>query len=123
VGSIDHGHIAAEGTPAQLKAEVACSTVEAVPAELAQKGAVAAVLERFGTPTTGFGPESVAVQLAANDGDIAQIVRALDAEKLRISNLQIHEPTLDDVFLAKTGRHLEGAGEEEEPEEEEAAAL
>jgi ABC-2 type transport system ATP-binding protein len=117
VGIIDHGHIVAEGTPDQLKAEVARSTIEAVPADLQHKGAVAAVLERFGTPTTGFGPESVAVQLAANDGDLAQIVRALDAENLRISHLQIHEPTLDDVFLAKTGRHLEGAGDQEEEEE------
>ena len=121
VGIIDHGHIVAEGTPEQLKAEISRSTVEAVPADLQQKGAVAVVLERFGTPTTGFGPESVAVQLAANDGDIAQIVRALDADNLRISHLQIHEPTLDDVFLAKTGRHLEGAGDEEQQEQEAAA--
>jgi ABC-2 type transport system ATP-binding protein len=75
------------------------------------------VLERFGTPTAGFGPQSIAVQLAANDGDLAQIVRALDADGVRISHLQIHEPTLDDVFLDKTGRHLEGAGDEEESEE------
>jgi ABC-2 type transport system ATP-binding protein len=114
VGIIDHGHIVAEGTPEQLKAEISRSTVEAIPSDQAQKGAVAAVLERFGTPTTGFGPDSVAVQLAANDGNIAQIVRALDAENVRISHLQIHDPTLDDVFLAKTGRHLEGAGEEEQ---------
>jgi ABC-2 type transport system ATP-binding protein len=114
VGIIDHGHIVAEGTPEQLKAEISRSTVEAVPAEPEQKGAMAAVLERFGTPTTGFGPDSVAVQLAANNGDLAQIVRALDAEHVRISQLQIHEPTLDDVFLDKTGRHLEGAGDEEE---------
>src|SRR3954449_2314739 len=104
VGIIDHGHIVADGTPEQLKAEVSRSTVEAVPADPQQKGAVAAVLERFGTPTAGFGPESVAVQLAANDGDLAQIVRALDADDVRISQLQIQEPTLDDVFLAKTGR-------------------
>ena len=116
VGIIDHGHIVAEGTPDQLKAEISRSTIEAVPADSTQKGAVAAVLERFGRPTTGFGPQAVAVQLASNDGDVAQIVRALDAESLRISHLQIHEPTLDDVFLAKTGRHLEGPGEEE-PEE------
>jgi ABC-2 type transport system ATP-binding protein len=47
-------------------------------------------------------------------------VRALDAEGVVLSQLQIHEPTLDDVFLAKTGRHLEGSGEEEEqgPERE-----
>jgi ABC-2 type transport system ATP-binding protein len=113
VGIIDHGRIVAEGTPERLKAEVARSTIEAIPAEVLQKGALAAVLERFGTPTTGFGPDSVAVQLAASDGDLAQIVRALDAENVRISHLQIHEPTLDDVFLDKTGRHLEGAGDEE----------
>src|SRR5436309_3639726 len=117
VGIIDHGHIVAEGTPEQLKAEIARSTIEAVPADPEQRGSLAAVLERFGEPTTGFGPGSVAVQLASTDGDIAAIVRALDAEGVRIAHLQIHEPTLDDVFLAKTGRHLEGAGEEE-PEAE-----
>ena len=117
VGIIDHGHIVAEGTPDQLKAEVSRSTVEAIPADAQQKGALAAVLERFGTPTTGFGPQSVAVQLAANDGDLAQIVRALDGAGVRISHLQIHEPTLDDVFLVKTGRHLEGAGDDAEGEE------
>src|SRR5438067_859435 len=119
VGILDHGHIAAEGTPEQLKAEIARSTIEAIPAEAEQRGALALVLERFGEPTTGFGPGSVAVQLASADGDIAQIVRELDAEGVRIAHLQIHEPTLDDVFLAKTGRHLEGAGEEVEEEQQE----
>jgi ABC-2 type transport system ATP-binding protein len=59
------------------------------------------------------------------DGNLADIVRALDAEDLRLTHLQIHEPTLDDVFLAKTGRHLEGAAEAEdvdEPEPEPAPA-
>jgi ABC-2 type transport system ATP-binding protein len=116
VGIIDHGHIVAEGTPEQLKAAIARSTVEAVPADPEQNGALAAVLERFGAPTTGFGRGSVAVQLASSDGDIAEIVRALDGEGVRIAHLQIHEPTLDDVFLAKTGRHLEGAGDAEQEE-------
>ncbi len=119
VGIIDHGRIVAEGTPEQLKAEIGCSTVEALPATPEELGAVTTVLERFGTRTTGFSPGTVAVQLATSDGNLADIVRALDAEDLRVAHLQIHEPTLDDVFLAKTGRHLEGAGEEEaevEPE-------
>ena len=63
----------------------------------------------------------VASAVEAN-GDLAEIVRALDAEGVRISHLQIHDPTLDDVFLAKTGRHLEGAGDEEQQEESEAPA-
>src|SRR4029077_14476636 len=83
VGIIDHGRIDAEGTPEQLKAEISRSTVEAVPTEVDQKAAMAAVLERFGTPTTGFGPDSVAVQLAANNGDLGEIVRALDVENVR----------------------------------------
>jgi ABC-2 type transport system ATP-binding protein len=120
VGIIDHGRIVAEGTPEELKAEIACSTVEAVPAQQEQRGAVAAVLERFGEQTTGFGPGSVAVQLRSTDGDLAEIVRALDAEQIQIAQLQIHEPTLDDVFLAKTGRHLEGAGDDEEQEADQA---
>jgi ABC-2 type transport system ATP-binding protein len=120
VGIIDHGRIVAEGTPEQLKAEIACSTVEAAPADPQERGAVVAVLERFGEQTTGS-PGSVAVQLASTDGDLAEIVRALDAEGVHIAQLQIHEPTLDDVFLAKTGRHLEGAGEQEEQQEAEEA--
>jgi ABC-2 type transport system ATP-binding protein len=49
---------------------------------------------------------------------MAEIVRALDAEGLQIADLRLHTPSLDDVFLAKTGRSLEGAGDdEEEPEQ------
>ena len=117
VGIIDHGRIVAEGTPEQLKDEIGCKTVEAVPMEASEKGAVTAVLERFGFQTAGS-RGSVAVQLASSDGNLVEIVRALDGEGLRIANLQIHEPTLDDVFLAKTGRHLEGATQEEELEPE-----
>jgi ABC-2 type transport system ATP-binding protein len=118
VGIIDHGKLVAEGTPEQLKAEIACSTVEAVPASSDQRDAVASVLEQFGDQTTGYGPGSVAVQLTSSNGNLAEIVRALDAAGVVLSQLQIHEPTLDDVFLAKTGRHLEGAGDEEEQEQE-----
>ena len=39
-------------------------------------------------------------------------VRALDSEHLKVEQLQLHQPSLDDVFLAKTGRSLEGHGAE-----------
>src|SRR4249919_225481 len=122
VGIIDHGTIVAEGTPEKLKSEISSSTVEAVPADPAQREAVASVLERFGEQTTGYGPGSVAVQLSSPNGNLTEIVRALDAEGVVLSQLQIHEPTLDDVFLAKTGRHLEGSGDEEEEQEQELEA-
>src|SRR5205809_5634302 len=74
VGIIDHGRIVAEGTPELLKAQIGCSTVEALPANAEEKGAVAAVLERFGNATTGFSPGTVAVQLSSSDGNLADIV-------------------------------------------------
>ena len=47
-------------------------------------------------------------------------MRALDREEVRVANLRLDEPSLDDVFLEKTGRSLEGAGEDEDVEMEEA---
>jgi ABC-2 type transport system ATP-binding protein len=117
VGIIDHGHIVAEGTPAQLKAQIGRPTVEAIPADGATPEAIARILEQFGEPTGGSA-KGVAVRLEHGVGDLAGIVRALDAEGIKLENLALHAPSLDDVFLAKTGRSLEGSAEEEETEVE-----
>jgi ABC-2 type transport system ATP-binding protein len=53
---------------------------------------------------------------------VAEIVRTLDGERLGIADLRLHSPTLDDVFLAKTGRSLEGAADGEQEDETDAAA-
>ena len=103
VGIIDHGRIVAEGTPETLKAEIACSTVEAVPANPDQQGAVTAVLERFGQQTTGYGPGSVAVQLTSSNGNLAEIVRALDAEGVVLSDQSYADRY---VLLSEIGRQL-----------------
>jgi ABC-2 type transport system ATP-binding protein len=113
VGIIDHGHIVAEGTPAELKAEIGRPTVEVVPADPDDHEAIARILERFGEPVPGS-PGSVAARLTEGEAELATIVRALDAEELHVENLQLHAASLDDVFLAKTGRSLEGAAEEPE---------
>jgi len=42
---------------------------------------------------------------------MADVIRALDAQRLEIENVELRAPTLDEVFLAKTGRSLEGAGD------------
>jgi ABC-2 type transport system ATP-binding protein len=112
VGIIDHGHIVAEGTPAELKATVGRPTVEVVPADPEDRERTAAILGRFGEPCGGH--DGVAARLQSGEADLVGIVRAFDAENLRVEHLELHQPSLDDVFLAKTGRSLEGAGEEEE---------
>src|SRR5438309_2683858 len=112
VGIIDHGRIVAEGTPEELKASVGRPTVEVVPADPAEHDRAAAIIARFGEPCGS--QNGVAVRLRSSEADLAGIVRALDAENLKVEQLQLHQPSLDDVFLAKTGRSLEGAEEEEE---------
>jgi ABC-2 type transport system ATP-binding protein len=123
VGIIDRGRIVAEGTPDELKAEIARPTLEIVPCRNDDRQAMALVLDRFG-PATQAGPNAVAVQLDDGATALADVIRALDGEGLAIGDLQLHAPTLDDVFLAKTGRHLEGAadgeGDAEAPEATEA---
>jgi ABC-2 type transport system ATP-binding protein len=63
--------------------------------------------------------------MASRDGEInlsleggathvAAIVRALDDAGVAVASLDLHEPTLDDVFVEKTGHRLEGA-EDGEP--------
>jgi ABC-2 type transport system ATP-binding protein len=111
IGIIDRGRIVAEGTPKALKAEIGRPTVEATPADASELDAVREVLTRFGTPVAAP-PKSVAVRLD-RDADLSDVVRALDAEGLRHEYLQLHAPSLDDVFLAKTGHRLEGEGAEQ----------
>ena len=113
VGIIDHGRIVAEGTPKALKDEVGASTVEAIPADPGRRDEVVAVLARFGEPAAAS-PKGVAVRLTGGAEALAEIVRALDAEDVAIAHLDLHQPSLDDVFLAKTGRSLEGAAEDED---------
>ena len=108
IGIIDRGRIVAEDTPEALKAEIGRPSVEATPAEPGQRAAVAEVLGRFGEEIPAQ-PGAVAVRL--DRGGLADVVRALDAKDLKVSNLRLDEPSLNDVFLEKTGRSLEGAGE------------
>jgi ABC-2 type transport system ATP-binding protein len=116
VGIIDQGRIVAEGTPQSLKEEIGRSSVEAIPANPDDRAAIEGVLRRFGEPAAAS-PKGIAVRLEGGSESLGDVVRALDAEGLEVAHLQLHAPSLDDVFLAKTGRSLEGAEEEERAEE------
>jgi ABC-2 type transport system ATP-binding protein len=109
VGIIDRGHLVAEGTPEALKAEIGRPSVEATPADRADRDAVAEALARFGTAVPAS-PGAAAVRLESGE-HLAEVVRALDAAGLRVADLQLHQPSLDDVFLAKTGHRLEAEEE------------
>jgi ABC-2 type transport system ATP-binding protein len=110
VAIIDHGKIVAEGTPSQLKAEIGRPSVEVAPVDPTQSGQLAEILGQFGEGCR-IGRGSVTVQLPGAEAQLADVVRALDRANLRVQTLHLHQPSLDDVFLEKTGRKLEGAGD------------
>jgi ABC-2 type transport system ATP-binding protein len=120
IGIIDHGRIVAEGTPAQLKAEIGSPSVELTPADPQSGDQLAELLAAFGEPHRN-GRGRVGVQLPGGEAQLAEIVRTLDRADLKVETLQLHQPSLDDVFLAKTGRKLEGAGSDAAEVEEPAA--
>jgi ABC-2 type transport system ATP-binding protein len=105
VGIINKGKLVAEGTPEELKAEIGRPTAEVTPRNPADGPAMAAVLARFGEPAASA--RGVAVLLHGGAEVLPDIVRALDQAGLTMENLELHAPTLDDVFLMQTGRSLE----------------
>lgn len=109
VGIINAGKIVAEGTPAALKAEVGQAAIDVTPRNPRNAPKAQKVLERFGDVVTAEG--RVRVRLAKGRGSVAEVVRELDKAKIVVEDLSVHSPTLDDVFLEKTGRSLEGASE------------
>jgi ABC-2 type transport system ATP-binding protein len=118
VGIIDQGRIVAEGTPAALKAEIGRPSVHAIPRNEGDREEIAAFLSRFGDPLATT--RDVAVRLRDGLG-LADIVRAVDQNGVDVVDLELRAPSLDDVFLAKTGRTLEGAAEEAEAEQRDQA--
>ena len=106
VGIISGGLLVAEGTPASLKADVGKPHLELgiLDGEVERAKEVAA---QFG----GLLPDldgKVLVELEGGANDVARVVRALDEAGIMFGSLELVEPTLDDVFVDKTGEHLEG---------------
>ena len=118
VGIIDHGKLVAEGTPAELKADIGRPSVHAIPRRADEQQRVAELLDGFGDLLPGGRETEVAVRL--RDGlSLADVVRSLDSAGLDVDDIELRAPTLDDVFLAKTGRSLEGADESRDDEDAE----
>ena len=116
VAIIDFGRIVAEDTPGRLKAQIGRPHLEVKLLDGAVEQAQE-VVARFGKPLPGR-DGAVLVELERGAAEVAPVVRALDEAGLTVEALDLVEPSLDDVFLAKTGHHLEPeeAKAPEEPE-------
>jgi ABC-2 type transport system ATP-binding protein len=109
VGIINAGRIVAEGTPAQLKAEVGRPHLDLTLTDDADLDRAREVLAQFGAARPPAEGCHLSVAVAGGATEIAPVVRALDDAGFMVASLELVQPTLDDVFVEKTGRHLEGA--------------
>jgi ABC-2 type transport system ATP-binding protein len=109
VGIISAGRIVAEGTPAALKAEVGRPHLDLTFTEGTDLDRAREVMARFGDHRPASEGCHLSIAIAGGATEIAPVVRALDEAGLLVASLELVQPTLDDVFVEKTGRHLEGA--------------
>jgi ABC-2 type transport system ATP-binding protein len=106
IAIIDGGGIVAEGTPAALKRSIAGEVVTVGVADAAEKAAD--VLADQPCVRSAELRDGGGLRLSVDVGETAmpQIMRALADAGIELATIELHRPTLDDVFLAKTGRSL-----------------
>jgi ABC-2 type transport system ATP-binding protein len=97
---IDHGEIVAAGAPEELKRRISGDTVELTFADDAAAATAALLLDG-----TVDGP-LVRLQIPSAVDGLPGTFRALDEAELSALGVEVHRPTLDDVFLSLTGHAL-----------------
>lgn len=110
IAIIDGGKIVAAGAPNELKAEVGDPTLRVALAKGQEVAEVEGVLLEFGKPVSDSAGY-VAVRLMGGASRVGAVARLLDERGIEIEGLELHNPSLDDVFQRATGRRLEGAAE------------
>jgi len=120
ISVIDHGKVIAHDTPDGLKRTVGGQRIRVKPADRSRLGDVQRILaEIAGVAPQATGRDQFTV---AVDGEaaLAATVGRLSADGIAVTELSLHMPTLDEVFLTLTGEHRD-AREQAANETEEAA--
>ncbi|MET8230041.1 ATP-binding cassette domain-containing protein [Micromonospora sp. NPDC005298] len=107
IAIMDHGEVVAEGTPAELKREISGDVV-LVGLDLAATPQAAQTLDGEPYVNKLETADEGGLRLYVDEGATAipQVLRRLDHAGLELRSIELHRPSLDDVFLTKTGRSL-----------------
>jgi ABC-2 type transport system ATP-binding protein len=113
---IDHGLVIARGTSAELKRRIGGDRVDVTIADAADVGRVVELLRPYACAEEQVDPElrQVTVPVADATGIVPVVVRVLDQAGVKVVDVGVRRPTLDDVFLQLTGRPAEPDAETEE---------
>jgi ABC-2 type transport system ATP-binding protein len=109
IGVIDHGHLIAEGTPEELKDRLGGSVVEVIVPD-PDRATTLELLSKINGHTATFDSASKKITLPAPRGaeTLMATARSLDAAGITPNDITLRRPTLDDVFLAFTGKPAGG---------------
>jgi ABC-2 type transport system ATP-binding protein len=112
---IDHGRAIADGTAAELKRQTGNARLEVTLS--AFDPAAPAVLKRFAEGTVRVGHDGRRLRAPVRNGPglATTIVRALDEARISVDDVQVRQPSLDDVFFALTGHGAQAPDDELAP--------
>ena len=108
---VDKGRVVAEGTPDELKRRLQGDAIRVHLADPAQSAAARETAERLGLrEPVVLEAGRVLTARAENGGQaVPGLLTALDAAGVRVDEVTVARPSLDDVYLALTGRRMEDA--------------
>jgi ABC-2 type transport system ATP-binding protein len=117
---IDNGKIEVEGAPADLKRGIGADTVvlQLDGADgVAEDGRVAQIRQRLEglvqADAVAAHPAGVSLMVPNANEAIPAMLRRLDGNGVQITGLQMSQPSLDDVFMKYTGRHIRSEAADE----------
>ena len=105
VGIINDGLIAGEGTPDELKRAIGSDVIQVSVDNT--EAAIAALQQLRGVDKVDRGPRALLVSVSDGAAAVSPVAIALDAAGVRVDELTLRTPTLDDVFLELTGDRIE----------------
>jgi ABC-2 type transport system ATP-binding protein len=107
---VDHGRVIAQGTPQELKEASRGARLEVTLSE-PHAGAVAAMAPLVSGPVAvSDDGRHLSAGVDSSTGLATVVVRALDSAGVLVDNIEVRQPSLDDVFFSLTGDHIEEEG-------------
>ena len=114
IAVVDHGRVIADGTAAELKAQLGNTIIRVELPDTTVADAAKGVLAEIGPTDLSDDGRSIELKVVDSGRSLLTVVRRLDAADIEPVGVTVREPSLDDVFLTLTGRPVEAGDDLEE---------
>jgi len=108
---VDHGRVIAEGTPAELKADLGTTVISLTVSDNVTARSMATILGSLAPRPPVVDDATIELTVEEAPRVAAEALRALDQQGVAVVGLTLREPSLDDVFLRLTGHRADESAE------------